>query len=58
MKIFGREAQEMKIAKYFGEKLIFTQQQNLVLYPRNVVTYLMMSQQNENVNIGMSFDFF
>eukprot|EP00111_Clytia_hemisphaerica_P017841 TCONS_00052753-protein len=47
LKIFGRGAQEMKIAKYFGEKLIFQQQQNLVIYPRAVVTYIMMSQQND-----------
>lgn len=54
LKVFGRESEEMKIAKYFGEKVIFTQQQNLVIYPRAVVTYLMMSQQNK-VDLGLIF---
>lgn len=54
LKVFGREKEEMKIAKYFGEKLIFTQQQNLVIYPRAVVTYLMMSQRNK-VELGLLF---
>lgn len=52
LKIFGRETQEMKIAKYVGEKLIFAQQQNLVVFPRAVLTCLMMKQQQNKVNLG------
>ena len=47
----------MKIAKYFGEKLIFQQQQNLVIYPRPVVTYIMMTEQDD-VYVGMRFGFY
>lgn len=45
LKIFGREAQEMKIAKYFGEKLIYCQQSNMVITPRAVVAAFVLQKK-------------
>ncbi|XP_057315495.1 dihydroxyacetone phosphate acyltransferase-like [Hydractinia symbiolongicarpus] len=52
LKIFGREAQEMQIAKYFGEKLIHTQQSNMVIYPRCVVATLLLHKNGESMKLA------
>lgn len=53
MKIFGRDAQEMKIAKYFGEKLIFSQQSRMAVFPRAVVASVVLQNLKSRRTTGI-----
>ena len=53
LKIFGRDAQEMKIAKYFGEKLIFSQQSRMVVFPRAVVASVVLQNLKSRRTTGI-----
>ena len=43
----------MKIAKYFGEKLVFSQQSNMVIFPRAVVAALIL--QKKIIKLGRDY---
>jgi len=51
LNIFGRDAQEMKIAKYFGEKIVFKQQCKMVIFPRAVLSTIMLQNPGKTKNI-------
>lgn len=53
LKIFGRDAQEMKIAKYFGEKLIFKQQSSMAVFPRAAVASIVLQNLTSRRTTGI-----
>ena len=52
MKIFGREASEMSVARQFGEKIICAQQNETRVFPRAVLAAVMLQTKGKPQPIG------